>query len=140
MLIKLNTRDNPGFLTSTKQLIHRKITSDKHFPEMKGLRILHRNSGKIIEFPDQIMGVGYAALRHALYSVAAQGGHVGDCPDGHESLVRTDIAGGLLPADMLLPGAQGQYKAPAILVVGGFTGKASGHFAYQFAPHREYAR
>ena len=77
------------------------------------------------------MSLGHGLLRSLCHAVGAHGGHVQPGGQGAQRLVGADVAAGLLPADVLLPGLETQDVGPAALVVGGLTHDAAGELAHE---------
>ena len=68
----------------------------------------------------------------------AQQGEVYGEGQGAQAGVGADVAGRLLPADVLLAGRQGQHEAPAPVHVGGFADQAPRHLAQVLLPRRQH--
>ena len=77
------------------------------------------------------MSLGHGLLRSLRHAVGAHSGHVQPRRQGAQGLVGADVAAGLFPADVLLPGLQAQDVGPAALVVGGLTHDAAGELAHE---------
>ena len=82
------------------------------------------------QFPGQVVGVGGAGLGHLFQAPGAHGGQVDRGGHGAQGLVGADVGGGLLPADVLFPGLEGEDKAPAAFGVGGLAHDAAGELAH----------
>jgi len=73
------------------------------------------------------MGALDACLGGFLQALGAEEAHVHQRPQGAQSLVGADVGRGLLAADMLLPGLQGQHEAGLAALVHGAADNAAGH-------------
>ncbi len=79
----------------------------------------------------QVVGLLCALGRHFSQALRAHGAEVNGRRQGQQGLVGADVAVGLLTADVLLAGLQGQHEAALAAVVLGHAADAAGHLAHQ---------
>src|SRR5574344_535254 len=60
------------------------------------------------QFPVAVVGVAITQVVYSLEPFRAHQGQVNRAPECEQRLIRADVGCGLLPADMLLPGLEGQ--------------------------------
>ena len=84
------------------------------------------------------MGVGGTGLRHLPQAPGAHGGQVDRSGHGAQGLIGADVGGGLLPADVLFPGLEGEHKTPVALGVGGLAHNPAGQLPHHglFTGHK----
>ena len=87
-----------------------------------------------------IMRLLVAKLGHLSESVFTQQAHVDCGRQGDQSLIGTDIGGGLLAADVLLSGGQGEYVSALSTIIHGLPNQAAGHFTDVFLAGGENAQ
>ena len=82
----------------------------------KNAPVVHqRQAGDCAQSLGQIVGLGMALARPpARMPVRPHGGQIDRRGQGAQRLVGADVGAGLLPADVLLPGLQGQHKGAAV--------------------------
>ena len=76
-----------------------------------------------------VAGLLQAQLGHRPHALRAHRRQVDRRPQGQQPLVRADVAGGLLAADVLLAGLQGQDPAALAAAIDGLADQPAGHAA-----------
>ena len=78
--------------------------------------------------------------RHLLQASRPDGGEEDGGSQGQKSLVRADVAGSFVAADMLFARLEVEGKAVSAFAIGGLTDQSAGHLADVFVPTCEDAK